>query len=96
MVLGDYTGIWIDIKGQINSISGNEVIKCSKDCMKIKFESDDDLPISKITNIPVYVIIIGGTFEENNKYYPRILLHDCFYEHEEYINPSVVNWPCFV
>ena len=59
--------------------------------MKIKFELDDDLPISKITNIPVCVIIIGGTFEENNKYYPQILLHDCFYEHEEYINPSVVN-----
>ena len=33
--------------------------------MKIKFESDDDLPFSKIINIPLCVIIIGGVFEED-------------------------------
>ena len=58
--------------------------------MKIRFESDGDLPISKIINIPVCVIIIRGVFEEDSKYYPQVLLHDCFYEHEENINPLVV------
>ena len=57
--------------------------------MKIKFESDDDLPISKI--ITVCVITIRGVFEENDKYYPQVFLHACFYEHEEFINPLVVN-----
>ena len=47
--------------------------------MKIKFESDDDLPFSKIINIPV---IIRGVFEEDSKYYPQVLLNDCFYEYE--------------
>ena len=51
--------------------------------MKIKFQSDDDLPLSKIKNIPVYVIIVRGVFKEDNKYYPQVLLHECFYEHEE-------------
>ena len=91
IVLGDYTEIWNDIKEQIESTSGNKVIKYSKDFMKIEFESDDDLSISKIINIPVCVIIVEGVFEEDSKYYPQVLLHDCFYEHEEDINPLVVN-----
>ena len=37
------------------------------------------------------VIIIRGAFEEDSKYYPQVLLHDCFYEHEEDTNLSVVN-----
>ena len=55
MVLGDYTEIWDEIKEQIELINGNKVIKYSKDFMKIRFESDDDLPISKTINIPVCV-----------------------------------------
>ena len=58
MVLGNHTEIWNDIKEQIRSISGNKVIKYGKDFMKIKFESNDDLPISKIINIPACVIKI--------------------------------------
>ena len=90
MLLGDYTEIWDEIKEQIDLISGNRVIKYSKELMKIKFESDDDLPISKIINIAVCVIIIRGVFEEDSKYYPQVLLHKCFYEYEEHINPLVV------
>ena len=58
MAVGDYTEIWDEIKEQIELISGNKVIKSSKDFMKIKFESDDDLPLDKILNIPVCVIIL--------------------------------------
>ena len=78
------------LKKQIELISGNKVIKYSKDFMKIKFESDDDLPVSKIINIPVCVIIIRGVFEKDSKYYPQVLLHECFYEYEEHVNPLVV------
>ena len=44
--------------------------KYSKDFTKIKFESDDNLPLSKIINLPVCVIIINNAFEEDSKYYP--------------------------
>ena len=54
MVLEDYPEIWDEIKEQVELISGNKVIKYSKDFMKIKFESDDDLPLGKILHIPVY------------------------------------------
>ena len=90
MVLGDCTKIWDEINQQIELISGNKVSKYSKDLKKIKFESDDDLPISKIINIPVCVIIIRGVFEKDSKYYPQVLLHECFYEYEEHVNPQVV------
>ena len=59
--------------------------------MKIKFESDDNLPISKIINIPLCAVIVRGVFEEDSKYYSQVLLLDCFYEHGENINPLVVN-----
>ena len=52
LVLGDYTEIWDKIKEQIELISGNKVIKYSKDFMKIKFELDNDLPLRNILNIP--------------------------------------------
>ena len=68
MILEDYTDLWNEIKEQIELISGNKVIKYSKYFMKIRFESDDDLPISKIINIPVCVIIIRGAFTEDSKY----------------------------
>ena len=95
MVLGDYTEIWDKIKEQIELISGNKVIKYSKDFMNIKFELDDNLSLGKILNIPACVIIIRGVFEEDSKYYPKVLLHECFYEHEEDINPLVINWFSF-
>ena len=47
MVLGDYTKIWDEIKEQTELISGNKVIKYIRDFMKIKFESDNDLPSTR-------------------------------------------------
>ena len=58
--------------------------------MKIKFEPNDDLPLSKTLNIPLCVVTERGIFEEDSKYYPQVLLHECFYKYEENINPPVV------
>ena len=90
MMLRDYTELWNEIKEHIELISGNKVIKYSRDFMKIKFESDDDLPLGKIINVPVCVIIAKGVFEEDSKYNPQVLLHEYFYEYEENIDTPVV------
>ena len=74
--LGNYTGLWDEIKEQIELISGNKVIKYSQDFMKIK--------------VLVCIIIVRSVFEENGKYYPQVLLHECFYEYKNNINPPVV------
>ena len=50
--------------------------------MKIEFESDDHLPLGKILNIPVCIIVARSIFQENNIYYPQGYLHECSYEYE--------------
>ena len=50
--------------------------------MKIRFESDDDLPLGKMLNVPVCIIALGSIFKEDNNYYPQAHLHECSYEHE--------------
>ena len=65
---------------------------------KVKIESDDDLTLGKILNIPVIiiVIIVRSVFQENNKYYPQVHLHKCFYECEyeddSYSNVLMINF----
>ena len=60
--------------------------------MKIKLESNDDLPLGKILNITVCIIIVRSAFEEYGKYFPQVLLHECLYEYEKQniINPPVM------
>ena len=38
--------------------------------MKIKFDSDDKLPLNKILKFCISTIIIRTIFEEDGKYYP--------------------------
>ena len=40
--------------------------------MKIKFNSDDNLPLNKILKFRVLTIIIRNIFEKDNKYYPQV------------------------
>ena len=51
-----------------------------KDYMKIKFNSDDDLPLNKPLKFHAVTIIIGSVFEEHGKLYPQVFLDDSLYE----------------
>ena len=42
--------------------------------MKIKFNSDDELPVNKTIEISTITIVV------NNKYYPQVFLDECLYE----------------
>ena len=87
--LENYTELLDENKDQIELISGKKPIKHKKDFMKIRFESDDNLSLSKILNIPVCVIVARSVFQENNNFYPQVFLHECFYEYEyEYEDDS--------
>ena len=48
--------------------------------MKIKFNSDDNLPLNKILKIHNMTIVIRSAFQEDNKYYPQVFLDECLYE----------------
>ena len=90
IMLKNYTELWDEIKKQIELITGDKMIKYSKAFMKIRFKTNVDLPLNKIINIPVCVVIVGSIFKKDGEYHPQILLHDFFYEHEKNINLPVV------
>ena len=50
--------------------------------MKIKFDSDDNLPLNKLINIHIVTIVVRTVFHENNKYYPQVFLDEFLYELE--------------
>ena len=43
--------------------------------VQIKFNSNDELPLNKMIEIPSMIIVIRAVFHENNKYYPQFLLY---------------------
>ena len=44
--------------------------------MKIKFNSDDDLPLNKPLKFHLMTITIRSVFEEDGKLYPQVFLDD--------------------
>ena len=45
--------------------------------IKIKFSSDDDLPLKKTVKSHDSIIIVRSVLNDD-KYYPQVLLDDCF------------------
>ena len=76
-----YAKIWEETKRQIEVINDDEPIKYRKDVMKIKFESDDDLPLGKTFNILDMIIMVASVLEKSGKCYPQIFLHECMNAH---------------
>ena len=58
----------------------NKLGKFGKHYMKVKFSSDDDLPVDKPVKFHNLTIIVSSVFEENSKYYPQIFLDECLYD----------------
>ena len=51
-----------------------------KDYIKIKFNSDDDLPLNKSLKFCLMTITIRSGFEEDGKLYLQVFLDDTLYE----------------
>ena len=52
-------------------MNDDEPIKYRKNFIKIKFESDDDLPLGKTFNIAGMIIVVASVLKKNGKYYPQ-------------------------
>ena len=48
--------------------------------MKIKFNSDDELPLNNTIEIHSMTIVVRAIFFENNKYYPQVFTDECLYK----------------
>ena len=58
--LKNYTKLWEETKRQFEVINDDEPIKYRKDFMKIKFESDYDLPLGKTFNIVDMIVAVAS------------------------------------
>ena len=64
-------------------------LEYAKDYMKIKFNSDDDLPLNKSLKFSLMTITIRCVFKKDSKLYPQVFLDDTLYElQNERINIS--------
>ena len=70
-VLTKYTEFWDEIKNSIEKIN-NKLGEFGKDFMKIKFNSDDSLPLNKTLKLHNMTIMVRSVFEEDGKYYPQV------------------------
>ena len=64
-----YSEVWDGIKDCIEKINDRELGEYEKDFMKIKFNSDDDIPLNKQLNFLTVTVFIRNIFEKDGKYY---------------------------
>ena len=79
-VLEKYTEVWDGIKNEIETINGEKKGEYDKDFIKIKFNSDNNLPLDKPLKLHLLAIIVRRVFEEDSKFYSQLYLDECLYE----------------
>ena len=79
-LLKKYADVWDGIKNEIKAINGGKENDYGKDYMKIKFNSDNDLPLNKPLKFHAMAIIIRSGFKEGGKSYPQVFLDDTLHE----------------
>ena len=79
-LLKKYADVLDGIKNEIKAINGGKENDYGKDYMKIKFNSDNDLPLRKPLKFHAITIIIRSVFEEVGKLYPQVFLDKTLYE----------------
>ena len=52
--------------------------------MKIKFDSNDQLPLNKMIEIPSMIIVVRAIFLEINKYYPQVFLDEYLHKKKKW------------
>ena len=71
--------MWSNIRDLIRSVTKSSDDYDEKH-MKIKFNSDDQLPLNKTIDIPSMIIVVRAVSHENDKYYPQVLPDECLHK----------------
>ena len=81
IILRKFANIWKSIRAKIEKNTGG-IAQYDKDYMRIKFESNDNLPPDNIVNVHQITIIIRSIFAQNGKFYPQLFLDVHFMNYE--------------
>ena len=80
-IMQKYQEAFDGIKEIIKKINDyDQPIKYDDNYMKIKFNTDDNIPLNKIIYFNTVTIIIKSITKKDDKYYPQLLLDDCLHE----------------
>ena len=74
ILLKKYNDVFNGIISKIRKI--DDWLEYSKDYMKIKFSSDDNLPLNKPLKFYNMTVTIRCVFSEDNKLYPQVFLDE--------------------
>ena len=74
-----YNDIFNGIRDKLKEINSDER-DYEKDYLKIKFNSDDELPLKKSLKFHLMTVTIRSIFEEDGKLYPQVFLDNTLYE----------------
>ena len=77
-LLKRYDDVFNGIMSKVKKIV-DDWLEYSKDYMKIKFNSDDNLPLNKALKLYQMTVTIRYVFSEDNKLYPQVFLDGALY-----------------
>ena len=77
-LLKRYDDVFDGIMSKIRKLD-DDWLEYSKDYMKIKFSSDDSLPLNKPLKFHNMTVTIRCVFSEDNKLYPQVFLDEALY-----------------
>ena len=78
-LLKRYDDVFNGLIDKIKKID-DDWLEYTKDYTKIKFNSDDNLPLNKPLKFYQMTVTIRYVFSEDNKLYPQVFLDDALYE----------------
>ena len=68
------------IKNEVETINGSKKGEYDKDFMKIKLNTDDNLPLSNPLKLHLLTVIVRSLLEDDNDFYLELYLEDFLYE----------------
>ena len=77
-LLKRYDDVFNKIMGKIKNID-DDWLEYTKDYSKIKFNSDDNLPLNKTLKFYQITVTIRCVISEDNKLYPQVFLDEALY-----------------
>ena len=73
-----YTELWNEIKYLSKIINEGKAGEHEKIFMKIRFNSDDYLPLNRTLKLRLLTVIVRSIFEDVGKYYPHVFFRWMF------------------